>query len=52
MAGPMVGGVILDAAGPLWMYLFAAGVGALLTLWSLGYIRIMKRRSSASDTGR
>ena len=45
MAGPMIGGAVLDVAGPLWMYLFAAGVGALLTLWSLQYVRIMRRRA-------
>ena len=45
MLGPMVGGAILDAAGPLWLYLFATGIGVLLTLWSLRYIRIVKHRA-------
>ena len=47
MTGPMAGGAILDAAGPMWMYLFATGIGVLLTLWTLQYVRIMKRRAAA-----
>ena len=46
MVGPMVGGTILEAGGPMWMYLFAACVGALMTLWALQYTRIMKRRAA------
>lgn len=44
--GPMVGGAILDVAGPMWMYLFATGVGILLTLWTIPYIRIMKKHET------
>ena len=51
MMGPMVGGAVLDAAGPLWLYLSAAGVGVLLTLWAFQYIRIMKRRTTAWNPG-
>ena len=46
MSGPMLGGAILDIAGPMWMYLFATGIGILLTLWTLQYVRIMKRRAA------
>ena len=51
MAGPMVGGAVLDVVGPMWMYLFAAGIGALLTLWSLQYVRIIKKRAKALKVG-
>ena len=50
MTGPMLGGAILDVAGPMWMYLFATGVGILLTLWTLQYVRIMKRRAATRKT--
>ena len=46
VVGPMVGGAILDVAGPMWMYLFATGVGILLTLWTIPYIRIMNKREA------
>ena len=49
MAGPMLGGAILDIAGPMWMYLFATGVGVLLTLWTLQYVRIMRRRAAVRE---
>ena len=50
MTGPMLGGALLDVAGPMWMYLFATGVGILLTLWTLQYVRIMKRRAATRKT--
>lgn len=46
--GPMLGGAVLDASGPLWMYLFAAGIGVCLSLWTIPYIRIMKKRKTNS----
>jgi len=49
MLGPMIGGRILDVAGPMWMYLFGAAVGLFLTLWTLQYVRIVRRRESAQS---
>ena len=39
MLGPMLSGAILDVAGPLWMYVFAACIGAALTAWAVVYAR-------------
>lgn len=49
MLGPMLGGAILDLAGPLWLYLFGTCIGVFMTLWSLQYIRIMKKRAAARE---
>ena len=46
VVGPMIGGAILDVAGPTWMYLFVTGVGVLLVLWTFVYIRIMRKRET------
>ena len=44
--GPMIGGAVLDAAGPTWMYLFATGIGVCLCLWTVCYIRLARKRKS------
>ena len=49
MLGPMLGGAVLDVAGPMWMYLFATGVGICLTLWTIPYIRITRKRAARKD---
>ena len=46
-SGPMIGGFILDIAGPVAMYLGAACAGLCMTLWTIPYIRIMARRENA-----
>ena len=44
-AGPMVGGAILDAAGPMGLYGFGTVVGLCLVIWVFPYSRIVKKRS-------
>jgi len=46
-SGPMIGGLILDIAGPTGMYLMGAFAGLCMTLWTIAYTRIMDRREKA-----
>ena len=43
--GPMIGGAVLDVAGPTALYLFATCVGVCLCLWTIPYIRLTRKRA-------
>ena len=48
-SGPMIGGWILDIAGPMGMYMMGAFAGLCMTLWTFPYTRIMDRREKAQQ---